>query len=104
MAPTKMKKSMPLVSAVRSTTSRSVFHESLRFTTASRTAPKAPTPAASVGVAQPRTIEPSTSRMRKTAGMKPRSISRMSSGMLFGPISLGSGGARCGLNRHSVRM
>ena len=95
---------MPLVTAVRSTTSFSTFQVSFRLTTASRTAPPAPTPAASVGVVQPSTIEPSTRRIRNTVGMNPRISSSSNSPSVCGPISFGKGGASSGLRRQIEKI
>ena len=71
---------------------------------ASRMAPRLPTPAASVGVAQPPKMEPSTSVMRNTGGRKLLPIMRQNSARLLGPTSAGSGGARSGLRKLATPM
>ena len=71
---------------------------------ASKVAPNAPTAAASEGVAQPAMMEPRTSTIRKTGGMKPRNTMPPSSAMLPGPRSSGSGGPSCGQIKVSSMM
>ena len=60
--------------------------------------PKAPTAAASVGVAIPANIEPSTHIIRNIGGIKDLKIIIQSSDLVFGPKSSGRGGANLGLN------
>jgi len=71
---------------------------------ASKVAPNAPTAAASDGVAQPAMIDPRTSTIRKTGGMKPRNTMVPSSVKLPGPRSSGSGGPSRGQIRVSSMM
>ena len=75
-----------------------------RFMMASRMAPKLPTPAASVGVAQPAKIEPSTSVIRNAAGAKLQVTRVTSSAVFCGPSCAPSGGARCGFNQLMTMM
>ena len=100
----KTKKIIATVSEVRFSTSPSASMVRLRFMNASRVAPNAPTAAASDGVAQPAMIDPRTSTIRNTGGMKPRSTMMPSSPMLPGPRSSGSGGPNCGQIRVSSMM
>ena len=104
MAPTKMPNSIAPVSAERSQTSRNTGQVRLPLNSASRTEPPAPTPAASVGVAQPANIEPSTNAIRKIGGTKLLTIISQNSPRVSGPCSSGSGGARCGLKCASAQM
>ena len=97
VAPKNMKKTMALVSAEFSMTSFIAFMLSRLLNHASRIAPKAPTPAASVGVAQPAKIEPSTSTIRKVGGRKLLPIIFQNSARVLGPMSAGNGGATSGL-------
>ena len=97
----KTKKIIATVSEVRFSTSPSASSVRFRLMIASNVAPNAPTAAASDGVAQPAMMEPSTSTIRNTGGMKPRSTMAPSSAMLPGPRSSGSGGPSCGQIRVS---
>src|SRR6186713_501607 len=99
-----MKNTSALVSAELSIMPLSSFRLSLPFHQARISAPAAPTPAASVGVAQPPKIEPSTSVMRKVGGTKLFSISDQNSAAFFGPMSAGSGGASSGFQKLSAQM
>ena len=60
--------------------------------------PKAPTPAASVGVATPAKIEPRTKKIRKIGVINYLNIIIQSSFVFLGPILSGRGGASVGLN------
>ena len=75
MAPKMMKKTIALVSAAEVITSRSTCMLKRRLPMASRMAPRPPTPEASVGVAQPPKIEPSTSVISSAGGTKLRTSS-----------------------------
>ncbi len=68
VAPSSTAKMNAVVRVVSCSTSRITRASSWRFTSASSNAPKAPTPAASVGVATPMKILPSTARIRKAGG------------------------------------
>ena len=63
-------KTMQLTRVVLRTTSLKVPHVNLFFVSANSIAPTAPIEAASVGVAIPVIIEPSTERMRTIGGIK----------------------------------
>src|SRR5688500_6574347 len=104
VAPKKMKNTSALVSAALSIIEFSAFRLSLPLNQASTSAPAAPTPAASVGVAQPPKIDPSTSTIRNVGGRKLLPIITQNSRALFGPISGGSGGASPGLRKLSAQM
>ncbi len=67
-------KTMAVISAVVSTDSVKFFLVRLLLLIARRTAPSAPTPAASVGVAIPRRIDPSTEVIRTNGGNRDVSI------------------------------
>lgn len=69
------------------------------FHHARSSAPKAPTPATSVGMAQPPKMEPSTSVIRKIGGTKLLKIKRQNSAAVLGPISSGNGGASSGFQK-----
>jgi len=60
--------------------------------------PKAPTAAASVGVATPANIEPKTHKIRNIGGKKDLKIIIHNSDLVLGPRSSESGGAKLGLN------
>ena len=60
--------------------------------------PKAPTPAASVGVAYPAKIEPKTKTINAIGGIKDLKTRRIFSFLVLGPIFLGKEGASLGLN------
>ncbi len=94
-----MKKTIELVSADDSMISRSDLRESAPFQAASTRAPAQPTPAASVGVAHPRKIEPSTSETSSTGGKKLRTIIAASAPAPLGPSSAGIGGAISGFRK-----
>ena len=100
----KMKKIMPEVKAVRSQTSFSTSQVSFLLKIASSSEPKPPTPAASVGVAQPAKIEPSTMVIRNTGGRKPFSSIRIMQPAVSGPMSSDSDGAHCGFSADTTRM
>ena len=65
---------------------------------ASSMAPTAPTAAASVGVARPNMIAPSTDRISIVSGKKDFASIVINTRVLTLPSPLGNGGARCGLN------
>ena len=71
VAPKMMKNTMALVNAEELITSFSTAMLKRLFVIARMIAPRLPTPEASVGVAQPAKIEPSTRAMRKAGGTKP---------------------------------
>jgi hypothetical protein len=104
VAPKKMKNTSALVSAALSIIAFRSLSFSLPLNQASTSAPAAPTPAASVGVAQPPKIDPSTSTMRKDGGTKLLPISTQNSRAFLGPISGGSGGASWGFQKLSAQM
>ena len=68
--PTNSQHTMALVLAVRNTDSLTTLKVSCRYAAASTKPPKAPTAAASVGVARPNTMEPSTARISTSSGKK----------------------------------
>jgi hypothetical protein len=72
--PKRIMKTIAVISVVVSTASVKFFLVKLLLLIARRTAPKAPTPAASVGVAMPKRIEPSTEEIRTKGGNKEVSI------------------------------
>ena len=65
---------MAVISVVVSTASVRFFLVKLVLLTASRIAPRAPTPAASVGVAIPRRMEPKTDEIRIKGGRSQNNI------------------------------
>ena len=97
VAPKMMKNTSALVSAELSMTSLSIFMLRRLFQAASASAPAEPVPPASVGVAKPPKIEPSTTKISAAGGRKLRSTMRHISPLVFGPMVDMSGGARCGL-------
>ncbi len=99
-----MKNTSALVSAELSIMALSALKLSLPLNQASTMAPTAPTPAASVGVAQPPKIDPSTSTIRKVGGTKLLPIMAQNSAAFFGPTSAGSGGASSGFQKLSAQM
>ena len=88
VAPIRMTKIMQVTWVVRCTTGPSAT-PSVPLSAASRIAPTAPTEAASVGVAMPPRIEPSTARIRRS-GATSTAIRRPASAKPFG--APGSGG------------
>ena len=110
VAPTKIPNSMPPVSALRSVTSRSRAGNlpshcpaGVRSISGGRNrariiAPNAPTPAASVGEAQPARIDPSTSTISAAVGSNPAATSHASEASpVSASINAGSGfGASAG--------
>ena len=60
--------------------------------------PKAPTPAASVGVAKPAKIDPNTKIINAIGGINDLKINKVFSLRVFGPIFFGNEGASFGLN------
>ena len=68
--PTKIIKTIEVVLAVSCTTSLKTLKESCFLKKANKIAPKAPTPADSVGVAKPPRIDPNTETIRMSGGTK----------------------------------
>ena len=71
--PRSIMNTMAVISAVVSTASVKFFRFKLLLLIARRIAPNAPTPAASVGVAIPRSIEPSTDEINANGGSREES-------------------------------
>ena len=71
-APINIKNTIAVISVVLCTTSLKRAILNCPLMAANRVAPKAPTPAASVGVAAPARIEPSTATIRITGGNRLR--------------------------------
>jgi len=91
-----------LLHALQVITARSAGMLKRLLPIASRMEPSAPTPDASVGVAQPAKMLPSTSVMRKVGGRKLLRIMLQNSAAFFGPTSAGSGGASPGFQKLSA--
>ena len=70
-APIRIRNTIEVTLVVERTTSVRVFRLSLRLARASISAPKAPTAEASVGVARPPRIEPSTQTISTIGGTRP---------------------------------
>ena len=78
--PTNSQHTIAVVFAVRNTDSLSTLHLNCRYAPVRSIAPAAPSAAASVGVAQPKMIDPSTARMSAVSGKNEvSSIFRISS-------------------------
>ncbi len=96
VAPMKSAKMNEVVCIVSMQASRSTRMFSLPLSAASSMAPKAPRPAASVGVAMPKKIEPSTATISAAGGITASRMAmidfRSTGGRSFG------GGARSGRN------
>ena len=71
-APSTAAKMNAVVREVSSSTSPSTRRFNAPFAAASKSAPAAPTPAASVGVARPKKMLPSTARIKSAAGTTAR--------------------------------
>ena len=89
---------MAPVKADLSVTSLRTLKLNLLFNIANIIDPKAPTPAASVGVAYPANIDPNTKNIRAIGGIKDFKIRRAFSFLVLGPIFLGKEGANLGFN------
>ncbi len=85
VAPKMMKNTSALVSAELSMTSFSIFMLRRLFHHASSSAPAQPVPPASVGVAQPPKMEPSTTKIRNAGGRKLRKSIVSNSDLPCGP-------------------
>ncbi len=85
-----------VVRVVSFSTERNCFQVSWREASASRKAPKAPSAAASVGVAMPAMIEPSTTRIRIIGAIRSRA-SRVAAWPRGRRSRAGSGGMVSGL-------
>ena len=84
VAPTNIPKIIAPVNADLSVTSFKTLKFNRLFKTASKIEPKAPTPAASVGVAKPANIEPRTKKIKKIGGKKDLKINCIFSLKLYG--------------------
>ena len=94
--PIRIMNTMVVTSVVDWVTSRNLLIVNCRRPSASRVAPMAPTPAASVGVAAPLRIEPSTATINTTGGNRLRS--NLAAERLDSP-STSATGASSGLSR-----
>ena len=92
-------KTIAVISVVVSTASEIFFLFKLPLLRAKNIAPRAPTPAASVGVAIPKRIEPSTEVMRTKGGSREVSIIFHLPSIIF----VSSEGAICG-ERYALTM
>jgi hypothetical protein len=90
VAPRKMPKMKAVVTVVFWHTSLRTAHVSRRLAIARSVAPKAPSPEASVGVAMPKKIEPSTARISAKGGSTASSVFRTRR-MVTGSRSVGAG-------------
>ena len=95
---------MEVIRAVRNVTSFTVAGFKRRFSPASRIEPKAPTPAASVGVAHPKKIDPSTRKIRNIGGRSVRTTMRANCIMGMAASLRSIMGARLGLARQIAPM
>ena len=99
-----MKITIAVSRMVDSMPSRISFQDSRLCRAASTIAPTAPIAPASVGVARPRKIVPSTRKIRTIEGTMPQSTRFQSSQPCRVLASGGKGGMRCGLKYDSTRM
>ena len=93
-APNRMTKTMLVIVAVAIIVSRRMRKDRRQRMAASTIAPTAPTEAASVGVAMPPRIEPSTARISKSGGIRATKKSRTS--WLFSSAGTGVAGQEAG--------
>ena len=104
LAPTRMMKARLVMRVVASITLRSMPHVNLRFTIVSTTPPTAPTDAASVGVATPAKMAPSTATMSAKAGINAM-VTRLSASLRNTASSAsGMAGAMSGRTRPRMAM
>jgi transglutaminase/protease-like cytokinesis protein 3 len=102
VAPTKMPNSIPPVSAERLQTSRKFAQVSCRLNAASRIEPEGAHARASVGVAKPAKIDPSTITIRKIGGRKLRKTIAQNSPRVSGAHVVIHRRRKLRANRHRI--